>query len=506
MSQRTEETSIPGTPETPGAEQPPAEPGGPSKLVLFGLLLGLMLGLLDGTIVGTALPTIVGDLGGLDQLSWVVTAYLLTASVSTPLWGKLGDLYGRKGSFIWSITVFLAGSVLSGIAQDMTQLIAFRALQGLGAGGLMVGAISIIGVMLPPSQAGRSQSMIGAMMPVALVGGPLLGGFLTDQLDWRWVFYVNVPIGGLALLIVGPRLRLRTERVRARIDFAGAALLSTGILALTLLGSWGGTTYGWASPQILGLGVIGAGCLVWFARVERRAAEPIIPPRLFADRNFTLAQVLTFLVGAAMLAASAYLPQYMQFVRGASSTASGMLLLPLMAGMFGAQLLLGRITSKGGGYRACTIIGGALAALGGLALLAVGADTPTAVTSALTFVLGTGMGFLMQSTLLITINSADPRDMGAATGTTTLLRTIGGSLGIAVLGAVYASRLTSGGMPEGGSSWTPEAVRNMPEGVRETVRAAVTGGMHGVALGAAMLGAAAFAVAWLVREVPLRKG
>lgn len=503
MSRRTEETSIP---DPTGAEQPPAESGGPSKLVLFGLLLGLMLGLLDGTIVGTALPTIVGDLGGLDHLSWVVTAYLLTASVSTPVWGKLGDLYGRKGSFVWSITVFLAGSVLSGLAQDMGQLIAFRAVQGLGAGGLMVGAISIIGVMLPPSQTGRSQSMVGAMMPVALVGGPLLGGFLTDQLDWRWVFYVNVPLGAIALLVVGLRLHLPGERIRARIDYAGTALLSAGILALTLLGSWGGTTYAWTSPQILGLGVIGGCALVWFARVERRAPEPIIPPRLFADRNFTLAQVLSFLVGAAMLGASAYLPQYMQFVRGASSTASGMLLLPLMAGMFGAQLLLGKTTSNGGGYRAYTVIGGALTAAGGLALLAIGADTPTAVTSALTLVLGTGMGFLMQSTLLITINSADPRDMGAATGTATLLRTIGGSLGIAVLGAVYSSRVASAGMPDGGMSWTPEAVREMPEGVRDAVRTAVTSGLHGVVLGGALLGAVAFAVAWLVREVPLRKG
>ncbi|MFG2222280.1 MDR family MFS transporter [Streptomyces sp. NPDC048644] len=504
MSQRAEEASTPRAPDA-GTGPAPADGGGPSKPVLFGLLLGLMLGLLDGTIVGTALPTIVGDLGGLDHLSWVVTAYLLTASVSTPIWGKLGDLYGRKGSFIWSITVFLAGSVLSGLAQDMGQLIAFRAVQGLGAGGLMVGAISIISVMLPPSQAGRSQSMVGAMMPVALVGGPLLGGFLTDQLDWRWVFYVNVPIGAVALLVIGLRLRLHTERITARIDYSGAALLSAGILALTLLGSWSGTAYGWASPQVIGLGAVGIGALGWFARVERRAAEPIIPPRLFADRNFTLAQILTFLVGAAMLGASSYLPQYMQFVRGASSTASGMLLLPLMAGMFGAQFLIGRLTSNGGGYRAYPITGGALTTVGALALFTVGADTPTAVTSALTLVLGAGLGLLMQSTLLITINSAPPRDMGAATGTATLLRTIGGSLGIAVLGAVYAHRLTSSGMPDGGTAWTPQAVRGMPDGVRETVRASVTSGLHSVMLGAALLGAAAFAVAWLVREVPLRR-
>ncbi|WP_285563660.1 MDR family MFS transporter [Streptomyces sp. RTGN2] len=505
MTQSTDGTHARQGPEAAGP--PPGDEGGsgPSKLVLFALLLGLVLGLLDGTVVGTALPTIVGDLGGLDHLSWVVTVYLLTASVSTPIWGKLGDLYGRKGAFVWSVTVFLAGSVLSGLAQDMGQLIAFRAVQGLGAGGLMVGALSIIGVMMPPSQAGRSQAMIGAMMPVALVGGPLLGGFLTDQLNWRWVFYVNVPVGALALLVIGLRLHLHTERVKPRIDYAGAGLLTTAILALTLLGSWGGTRYGWSSPQIIGLGVTGAVALVWFVRVERRVAEPIIPPRLFADRNFTLAQILTFLAGAAMLGASTYLPQYMQFVRGASSTASGMLLLPLMAGMFGAQLLLGRILSKGSRYRPYPVLGGALTAVGALLLLATGAGTPTAVTSALTLVLGIGMGLLMQSTLLITINSATPRDMGAATGTATLVRTIGSSLGIAVLGAVYTSRLHTAGMPDGGTSWTPEAVRGMPDGVRDAVRTAVTDGLHGVLIGAALLGAVIFMVAWLMREVPLRE-
>ncbi|MFB7554882.1 MDR family MFS transporter [Streptomyces brevispora] len=503
MSQYTKDTH--NQPEPEAARPPIGESAGPSKPVLFGLLLGLMLGLLDGTIVGTVLPTIVGDLGGLDHLSWVVTAYLLTASLSTPIWGKLGDLYGRKGSFVWSITVFLTGSVLSGLAQDMGQLIAFRALQGLGAGGLMVGAISIIGVMLPPSQAGRSQAMIGAMMPVALVGGPLLGGSLTDQLNWRWVFYVNIPIGALALIVVGLRLHLRTERVKARIDYAGAGLLCAAILSLTLVGSWGGTRYAWSSPQIIGLGATGALALAWFARVERRAAEPIIPPRLFADRNFTVAQVLTFLVGAAMLGASAYLPLYMQFVRGASSTASGMLLLPLMAGMFGAQLLVGKLLAAGGRYRPYPIIGGALTALGALVLLTVDTNTPTAVTSALTLVPGVGMGLLMQSTLLVTINSATPRDMGAATGTATLVRTIGSSLGIAVLGAVYTSRLHASGMPDGGTAWTPEAVRGMPEWVREAVRTAVTEGLHGVLAGAALLGAVIFLAAWLMREVPLRE-
>ncbi|MEU9114663.1 MDR family MFS transporter [Streptomyces sp. NPDC048483] len=510
MNQRTEEaaptTAEPGTAPLPN-------PAPPSRLAILGLLLGIILATLDGTIVGTALPTIVGDLGGISHLSWVVTAYLLTTAVSTPIWGKLGDLYGRKGSYLVSIAVFLVGSVLCGLAQDMGQLIAFRALQGLGAGGLFVGALSLIGTLLPPAQAGRSQSMIGVMLPIAMIGGPLLGGFLTDQLDWRWVFYVNVPVGAAALLIVGLRIRLRAARTTARIDYPGAALLATGILALTLIGTWGGTTYDWVSPQIAGLAALSVAALGWFVRVERRVPEPIIPPRLFRDRNFTLAQVLSFLVGAAMLAAASYLPQYMQFVRGMSSTESGLLLLPLMLGMMGAQLFIGRAVGNGGGYRAYPIAGGAVATAGALALLTVGADTATAVTSVLTLVLGTGLGCLMQPAMLITMNSAEPRDMGAASGTTTLLRTIGGSLGVAVLGSVYTSRMAAtltdrlgrdGQRLAGGHDVTPAVLRGLPEPVREAFRAGVTGGLHGIMIGTAALCAVTFAAAWLIREVPLR--
>ncbi|MFJ9415047.1 MDR family MFS transporter [Streptomyces sp. NPDC101227] len=497
----------------PGTGQP-SDPAPPSRLAILGLLLGIILATLDGTIVGTALPTIVGDLGGISHLSWVVTAYLLTTAVSTPIWGKLGDLYGRKGSYLASIAVFLIGSVLCGLAQDMGQLIAFRAFQGLGAGGLFVGALSLIGTLLPPAQAGRAQSMIGVMLPIAMIGGPLLGGFLTDQLDWRWVFYVNVPVGVAALLIVGLGIRLRAARTTtARIDYIGAALLTTSILALTLIGTWGGTTYNWVSPQIAGLAALSVVALGWFVRVERRVPEPIIPPRLFRDRNFTLAQVLSFLVGAAMLAAASYLPQYMQFVRGMSSTESGLLLLPLMLGMMGAQLFIGRTVGNGGGYRAYLITGGAVASAGALALLMVGADTATAVASALTLVLGVGLGCLTQPSMLITMNSADPRDMGAASGTTTLLRTIGGSLGVAVLGSVYASRMAAtltdrlGRDRErfpGGHEVTPAVLRGLPEPMRDAFRAGVTGGLHGVMIGTAVLCAVTFAAAWLIREVPLR--
>ncbi|MET9493300.1 DHA2 family efflux MFS transporter permease subunit [Streptomyces sp. NPDC006552] len=471
--------------ERPGTAGAEAGGAAPSRWVVLGLLLGIVLGTLDGTVVGTALPVIVRDLGGLAQLSWVVTAYLLTAAVSTPLWGKAGDLYGHKGSFLASIAVFLAGSVLCGAAQDMTQLIACRALQGIGAGGLLVGALALLGTLLTPAEAGRSQSLIGVLLPVAMVGGPLTGGFLTDQLNWRWVFYVNLPVGALALALVATGVRGRAERVRARPDLAGAALLTAAILALTLLASWAGTRYAWTSPRILGLALVSAGALTAFVRTERRAVEPVIPPRLFRDRNFTLAQVLSFVSGAALLAAAAYLPQYMQLVRGTSATRSGLLLLPLMLGMIAAQLLIGRRVAAGGRYRHYPVVGGALALAGALALLLLGTGTAAWAASALTLPLGAGLGCLLQPALLLTMNSAEPRDIGAAGGTQTLLRTVGGSLGVAVLGSVFAGRVREGTRPA-------------------AFRASVVDGLHGVALGVAALCAVAFAVAWAVREAPLR--
>jgi MFS family permease len=359
---------------------------------VFGLLTGMFLAMLDGLIVGTALPTVAGDLGGLDQLPGVVTAYMLAAAVTTPIWGKLGDLLGRKATFIASISLFLAGSALCGLAQTMPQLIAFRAVQGLGAGGLMVGALPIIGALVPPRESGRLQSMIGAIMPIA---------------------------------------------------HAGAALLTVAIVTLTLLA--GGTSWAWA------LGVIGVLALAAFVAVERRTAEPIIPPRLFADRNFTLAQILSFLVGAVMLTVTSYLPQYLQLVQGSSPAASGMLLLPLMFGVLGAQLIIGRLISTNGRYRSHPILGGTVMIADTLALFPLDGDTPAALASVLTLLIGAGMGLVIQSTTLITMNSADPRDIGAAGGTLTLLRTIGGSLGTALLGTLYAARVRQ----DLAASWAP---------------------------------------------------
>ncbi|MFF3450256.1 MDR family MFS transporter [Streptomyces sp. NPDC002667] len=489
----------------------PDRPGLP-RLGLLGLMLSIFLATLDGQIVSTALPTIVGDLGGLDHFSWSVTSYLLTMAASTPIWGKLGDLYGRKGACMNSVALFLAGTVLCGLAQSMGQLIAFRGLQGLGAGGLMVGALSVIGVVVPARDRGRIQSVVGVMMPVAFVGGPLLGGFITDSVSWRWAFYVNVPIGLFALLAIAKGVRLPAGRVAGRIDYLGTALLTTGILSLTLLAGWAGTTYAWTSWQIAGLAVVVVLSLAWFVRVELRTDDPITPPRLFAGRNFTLAQILSLLVGAVLFSVVNYLPQYMQFVQGASSTSSGLLILPLMLGMLTAQLITGRLMDGGGLGRAVPLAGGAFTFAGALLLLVLGTGTPVAAASALTLVIGVGVGALLQSTVVTTMSGADPRDMGAATGTVTLVRTIGGSLGVAVLGAVQsgrmnevlAQRLGSGTQQRltAGGGLTPALLKDMPGAMREAVRDAVSSGLHGVLVGAAVLSALAFGTAWFVRAAP----
>ncbi|MEU3984547.1 MDR family MFS transporter [Streptomyces sp. NPDC026672] len=497
--------------DRPTATPAPDRPALP-RLGVLGLMLGIFLATLDGQIVGTALPTIVGDLGGLDHFSWALTAYLLTMAASTPVWGKLGDLYGRKGAYLNCVVLFLVGTVLCGLAQSMGQLIAFRALQGLGAGGLMVGALSVIAVLVPAQDRGRLQSMVGITLPIAFVGGPLLGGFITDYLSWRWAFYVNVPVGLVALLAVARGVRLPATRVTGRIDYLGAVLLTTGILALTLLAGWAGTTYAWTSWQIAGLAVLVVLALAWFVRVERRAAEPITPPRLFAHRDFTLAQILSFLVGAVLVSVINYLPQYMQFVQGSSPTVSGLLILPLMLGMLTSQLITGRLMDGGGLDRAVPLTGGAVTFAGALLLLMLGTDTPLALASALTLFVGAGVGALMQSTLLTTMNSAPPQDMGAATGTVTLVRTIGGSLGVAMLGAVQSSRMSDvlaerlGAATEqrltAGGGLTPALLKDMPAGTRAAVEDAVSSGLHGVLVGAAVLSALAFGTAWFVRAAP----
>ncbi|MET7393822.1 MDR family MFS transporter [Dactylosporangium sp. NPDC005572] len=481
---------------------------------VIGVILGMITAPLDGMMLGPALPVIVGDLGGAQDFSWVMTAYLVPMAAATPIWGKLGDLFGRKPAYLSAIAVFLAGSALAGTSQEMWQLIAFRVLQGLGGGGLMVGALALIAELVPPRQSARLMGLFGVIMPAALIAGPLLGGVFTEQLTWRWAFYINLPIGAVAVLLVATRIHLEPRRIAARIDAAGALLLTAVLVALSLLSSWAGTRYSWISAPVLGLAGTAVVALVIFLRVERRAAEPIVPLRLFADRSFTLAQILRLTAGAAMMVFAAFLPLYMQLAKGASPTASGLLILPAMLGMVAASVGSGQLISRTGRYRGLAVLGGATLTAGMLALLTLEPDTNLALASALTLLGGAGVGLIMQSTTIITINSAPPRDMGAASGSVTLWHTMGASLGAAVLGALYTSRLTDtlvdrlgveqAGLTLSGGELTAGAVRRLPRVAQDAIRVGVADGVHGMAAAGAALGVVALVLAWLIRETALR--
>src|SRR6185369_10100957 len=425
------------------SETPDVVPGRRREVmvVLPGLLLAILLAMLDNMIVGTALPKIVGQLGGLDSISWVVTAYVLGTTVSTPLWGKIGDLYGRKNIFITSIVVFLVGSALSGMSQTMGQLIGFRALQGIGAGGLLVGAMAIIGDVVPPRERGRYQGFMAGVMALAMIAGPLAGGFITDNLNWRWAFYINLPLGAVALFLLVTKMHLPRLRTAHRIDWLGAGLLSTGITALVLLTTWGGRDYAWGSWQVLGLIGVTAVSLVVFGFVERRAAEPILSLGLFRNRNFTLVSLMGFLLGFAMFGAINFLPLYQQTVQGASATNSGLLLLPMMGGMLVVSLVAGQTITKTGRYKLFPILGG-LAMTAGMILLAqVDVNTTKTQLALFMVVLGMGMGCLMQTTMLIAQNSVEQKDLGVASSAATFFRSIGGSFGVSLFGTLFVRSL-----------------------------------------------------------------
>jgi EmrB/QacA subfamily drug resistance transporter len=478
--------------------------------VMSGLMIAMLLAMLDNLVVGTAMPTIVGELGGLAHLSWVVTAYALATAVSTPVWAKLGDLYGRKGVFMASIVAFLAGSALTGLSQNMGELIGFRGVQGLGAGGLMVGAMAIIADLVPLRERGRYQGLMAAVMPLAFIGGPLLGGFLTDNFSWRWAFYINLPLGVLALIVVALTMHLPGRRAeRVPIDWRGAGLLAAGLAALTLLCSWGGSQYPWSSAPIITLGLVTAVALAAFVAVERRATEPVLSLALFRSRNFTAATTLTFLTGFAMFGAVTFLPQFQQNVQGASATSSGLQLLPLMGGMLATSLLGGQLVTRTGRYRGLLLAGSVLMTAG-LALLAtMSVTTGQLTTSVYMIVLGVGMGLLMQTTMLVVQNSVAQRDVGVASGAATLFRTIGGSIGVSLLGTLFAQQVQSalpdqtGGAPAG-APLTPGMLEALPAPLREAYQAAITSGIHQVFLGGAAIAVIALIAAWAIREVPLR--
>jgi EmrB/QacA subfamily drug resistance transporter len=503
------------------AQNAPAEaasvPAGPRREVLIilpGLLLAIMLAMLDQLVVSTALPRIVGDLGGVTHLSWVVTAYVLASTITTPLYGKLGDQYGRKRLLMFAIVLFLIGSALAGLSQTMDQLIAFRALQGLGAGGLLVGAIATIGDLVSPRERGQYMGYIMAAMTLAMVAGPLVGGYITDSLSWRWIFYINMPIGGAALIYLALTLHVPVHKVKHKIDYLGALLLAVAASSLVLLTTWGGTQYPWRSAQIMGLGAVAVAATAGFIATERRAAEPVIPLHVFRNRNFSLVTAMSFLLGLALFGAITFLPLYQQTVQHLSATESGLMLIPLMLGSTVTALIAGRITTRTGRYKALPIIGGGVMTVGMYLLTTLGINTSLVTTGLYFAVLGLGMGFLMQITTLVAQNSVEPRDIGVASSSRTFFQQIGGSIGVSAFGAIFAHQLTSemhARLPSvhlnaGGGQLNPVVVAHLPALVKQAVFAAITHAITDVFFWAAPAAAAVFILACFLKEVPLRGG
>ena len=500
---------------SPSTEAPAPLQGRRLWLVLAALMLGMLLAALDQTILATALPTIVGDLGGASHLSWIVTAYLLASTASTPLWGKLGDMYGRKRVFQAAIVIFLVGSALSGLSQSMGALIAFRALQGIGGGGLMVGAQTIVGEVVAPANRGRYQGLFGAVFGVTTVLGPVAGGLLVDNASWRWVFYINLPLGILALLVTGAFLPTTRGRLSHVVDYAGAALMTAGTTCLVLMASLGGTTYAWDSAQIVTLGVAGVVLLGLFVAAERHAQEPILPMRLFKNRVFGVSSALGFVVGFAMFGTITFLPLYLQIVKGVDPTVSGLRLLPMMIGLLLTSVTSGQLISRTGHYKIFPIIGTALITIGLLLLSRLGPDTSWLDASLYMFVFGAGLGAVMQVTVIAVQNAADYKDLGVATSGVTYFRQIGGSFGAAVFGSIFSNRLDAntahylGGvaLPDGVSSDTlsPDALSKLSPAVHDAFVRAYADSLETVFLAAAPVAAIAFLICWLLPEVPLRK-
>ncbi len=484
-------------------------------VIFGGLMLAMMLAALDQTIVATALPTIVRDLGGADHLSWVVTAYLLAATVTTPLWGKFGDLFGRRTVFLVCIIVFLVGSGLAGTSQDMTQLILYRGLQGVGGGGLMVLAQAIIGDVVPPRERGRYQGAFGAVFGVASVAGPLLGGFFVDNLSWRWVFYVNLPIGIMALVAVTLVLPAHAPTATPVIDYLGILLLGGAATCVVLVTSLGGTVWAWGSARVIGLSVVAAVAVVALVFVERRAREPVLPLRLFGNVVFRTSSAVGFVVGFAMFGAITFLPLYLQQVQGASPTSSGLRMVPMMAGLLITSIASGQIITRTGRYKVFPILGCGVFTLALWLMSRMGRDTSAWESGFFMFLFGIGLGLVMQVLVLAVQNAVEYRDLGTATSGATFFRSIGSAVGVAVFGTVFTARLTgqldSGTPADATGRCSSDALRASAEGLAGCPAEVQTWFLDGYAeaiqtvfLAAVPVGLLAFALAWMIPEVRLR--
>ncbi|NVN48374.1 MDR family MFS transporter [Mycolicibacterium hippocampi] len=489
------------------------EPVSPQRrnLIFVAVLLGMLLAALDQTIVATALPTVVSDLGGAGHQSWVVTSYLLASTIVTAVVGKLGDLFGRKSVFGVAIVFFLVGSVLCGMASSMTMLVASRALQGIGGGAIMVTAMALIGEVIPLRDRGRYQGALGAVFGVTTVIGPLLGGYFTDHLSWRWAFWINVPIAIVVFAVAMATIPALGERIRPVIDYAGILLIGVGASGLTLATSWGGSTYAWSSPIIIGLFVASVVALAVFVRVEMLTAEPILPIRLFASPVFTVCCVLGFIVGFAMLGALTFLPTFMQFVDGVSATESGLRTLPMVGGLLLTSMGSGVLVSRTGRYKIFPVVGTAVMMLGFVLLSQMDATTPLLQQSVYLFILGAGIGLCMQVLILIVQSTAAFSDLGVATSGVTFFRTIGSSFGAAIFGSLFANFLggrvtsaltASGAPPEAAES--PQVLHQLPPDVAGPIVAAYADSLGLVFLCAAPVALVGFLVALTLKQVPLR--
>src|SRR5882757_6621056 len=482
------------------------------NLIFVAVLLGMLLAALDQTIVATALPTVVSDLGGAGHQSWVVTSYLLASTIVTAVVGKLGDMFGRKVVFQASVLFFLAGSVLCGLAGSMTMLVAARALQGIGGGAIMVTAMAVIGEVIPWRERGRYQGALGAVVGVTTVIGPLLGGFFTDHLTWRWAFWINIPVAIVVLAVGVAAIPSLAKAAKPVIDYAGILFVGLAASGLTLATSWGGGTYAWSSPVIIGLFVVSAAALAIFVWVETRAAEPILPIRLFRSPVFTVCCILGFIVGFAMLGALTFLPTFMQFVDGVSATTSGLRTLPMVAGMLITSIGSGNIVGRTGRYKVFPVAGTAIMAVAFVLMSQMDAATPTWQQSLYLFVLGTGIGLCMQVLILVVQNTSSFADLGVATSGVTFFRTIGSSFGAAIFGSLFANFLSdrigpallaSGAPPAAAQS--PQVLHQLPHDVAAPIINAYADSLGMVFLCAAPVAFVGFIVALTLKEVPLRE-